>query len=127
MIAKLTPEKLAELQHDAYERYASRDLHCQPVQWAHIGGEHRTRLVAAAADVLQELVIVEADPEPENVGHRQVIIANDGKSVRFELVKAMRWFIMPREQAINFAITILQHCGVPVEARIEPIVPSEPA
>jgi hypothetical protein len=43
-------------------------------------------------------------------------MAPDGtRMVRFDYGKPISWLALPREQAVEFAVTILKHAGVGVE------------
>jgi hypothetical protein len=64
-------------------------------------------------------------PTPDDKGEMAVMVSSSADMIRLDFGTKITWFAMPKPQAINFAVTILKHCGVPVNINIAP-VPLEP-
>jgi len=52
------------------------------------------------------------EPLPDEL---QMKITSDEKSVRFDFGKPVAWIAMPKPQALTFAFTVLNHCGVEIQ------------
>lgn len=118
MFDLVAAEQLAKLLHETYERlapsfgYRTRRLTAMP--WEQIPENQRLLAIATATEVLSAL-----DQDP---GEQQTMLFSkqaDGK-VRVDFQKRLKWFVMDKEHAINFALTILQHCDVPVNITLNP-------
>ena len=46
-------------------------------------------------------------------------IRSNENFVRIEFANPIAWFEMPKPQALTFAFTILEHCGVKIEHQIQ--------
>lgn len=54
-------------------------------------------------------------------------VSADELSVRVEFPRALQWVIMAKPQAVQFAIALLQHCGVTITTTITPVAPVAPS
>jgi len=52
-------------------------------------------------------------------GELKMMISHDDKLVRFDFGTPTAWIAMPKPQALTFAFTILEHCGVKIEHQIQ--------
>lgn len=71
----------------------------------------------------------EADPyryEPIHAGELKMQVTHDGEFVRLDFGKPAAWIAMPKAQALTFAFTVLEHCGVNVEMQQIPGTPKSP-
>lgn len=48
-----------------------------------------------------------------------MMISHNDKLVRFDFGTPTAWIAMPKAQALTFAFTILEHCGVKIEQQIQ--------
>lgn len=60
-------------------------------------------------------------------GEVKMRISHNDQLVRIDFGKATAWFAMPKSQALTFAFTILDHCGVKIEMQPVPGTPQAPA
>lgn len=52
-------------------------------------------------------------------------VSSSETAIRLDFGKEISWMEIPKPSAINFAILILQHCGVKVDAQLTPVPPRE--
>lgn len=67
-------------------------------------------------------------------GQLKMLVSSDGESVRLEFGDAAKWdeghilVTMPKPQALTFAFSVLEHCGVKIEHKLQQDpAPGEPA
>jgi hypothetical protein len=71
-------------------------------------------VIATAEEVLRKLEAAGQD-EPLNM-----LISKHEEKIRIDFTKRIGTFSMDKDHAVNFALTILQHCGVPVNITLNP-------
>lgn len=49
----------------------------------------------------------------------KLLIGHDDKLVRIEFGKPIAWIAMPKAQALEFAFSVLSHCGVQIEHKVQ--------
>jgi len=57
--------------------------------------------------------------EATDEGQVKMLISHDDKLVRVEFGKPVAWFAMPKSQALTFGFSLLEHCGVKIEHKIQ--------
>ena len=123
-IDELAPELLAQLFHETREHLAvgfDCPRHFLP-EWKHLPDNERLLLVATCKAVLAE-IDRRAMLEPMGM---LVSKLSDGQ-IRVDFSKKLKRFEMKREHAIDYAIAILNQCGVALEIKtILPPAPGEP-
>ena len=105
-------EQLARFLHEAYE---DASFGGEVASWDILEDSHKQlylRMAAATVTALLEGKIIEY-PDPGDKLAMLLGRTEDGK-IRVDFQKPLKWFAMDKDHAINFALTILQHCGVPV-------------
>lgn len=118
-------EQLARMFHDAYERlapdYGWKTQTVSRKQWEELPDGLRLLMLSVCEEIITALlegkIIEYADP-----GDKLAMLlgkTEDGR-IRVDFQKPLKWFAMDKDQAINFALTILQHCGVPVTVTLNP-------
>jgi hypothetical protein len=45
----------------------------------------------------------------------KLLVSSDEKNVRIEFGTPVAWFALPKSEALTFAFTLLEHCGVKIE------------
>jgi hypothetical protein len=89
--------------------------------WDELPKDLRDKETATASEVLA--VILEGKIiEYDDPGDKLAMLlgkTEDGK-IRVDFQKPLKWFAMPPDHAVSFALTILQHCGIPVQVNIAP-------
>jgi hypothetical protein len=122
-----TAEKLAQLWYETSVRVdPPRNL----TPWDQLIDGYKKQMIAVANDVFKEIVVVAfGEPTPDDKGEIGMVITSNAENVRIDFGSELKWIAMPKPQAINFAVLILQHCGVPVQVLIAPLpvtAPGEP-
>jgi len=70
-------------------------------------------MIATAAEVLKTI--------DQDAGEQQtMLVSKQGEKIRVDFQKRLRWFAFDKDHAVNFALTVLQHCGVPVNITLNP-------
>jgi hypothetical protein len=110
-------EQLARLFHETYERLAPdfgyRTRTASAVPWPEVPTNNQLLMVATAAEVLRAL-----DQDPGDA--IAMLVSKSGEKIRVDFQKRIKWFEFDTPHAINYALTILQHCGVPVNITLNP-------
>lgn len=108
-----TTADFAKTLHDAYIRSGP---YPQKV-WEELDEADRALVVKVYDQVFKNLVELAmgqvADGKPA-----QLLLSSSDAGVRIDLGAPMTWFGFQRDDAINFAIRILQMCKVPVNIQI---------
>lgn len=89
--------------------------------WDDLSERTKNYLVAIAEEIITVLLegrIIEY-PDPGDKLAMLLGKTEDGK-IRVDFQKPLKWFAFDRDHAVNFAITILHHCGVPVNITLNP-------
>jgi hypothetical protein len=61
-------------------------------------------------------------------GEVKLLVSNNDTQVRLDFGTPVAWFAMPKPDALTFAFTILQHCGVTIQHQIQQdLAPGPPA
>jgi len=113
----LAAEQLAKLFHEMYERlapqfgYKTRDD--SAAGWEKVPEINRTVMLATCEEVLRKL---DQDPGEKLA----MLVSKQGERIRVDFQQRLRWFAFDKDHAVNFALTILQHCGVPVQITLNP-------
>lgn len=114
-------EQLAKMFHDSYEElaplfgYKTRTESAVP--WEQVPENNRKLMISTAKLVLAAMYDGKLDPPGVDL---TMLVSAKAEQIRVDFSKNLKWFAMPRENAINFAITILQHCNVPVNIAVTP-------
>lgn len=110
-------EFLAKLFHEVYERLAPEFGYMTRFSlvdgWEKLPEANRKLMIATSAEVLRKLDAVAAEP-------LTMLVSKRAEKIRIDFSKLIRWFELEHNEAINFALTILQHCGVPVNITLHP-------
>lgn len=112
--------QFAKTLHDAYIRsgpYPSKE-------WDQLDEQER-RLVTAIYDEVFKSLVPAVIGEVSEGTPGQVLLTSNEKNVRIEFGKPMAWIAFEKADGIQFAIAILQKCGVPVNITFNP--PAAPA
>lgn len=111
-------EELARLFHDTYIRLAPAFgwlvRLATATSWEKLPKNNRLLMIATATEVLRAL-----DNDPGEQLAMLVSKQGDGK-IRVDFQSRVKWFAIEKDHAVNFALTILQHCGVPVSITLNP-------
>jgi hypothetical protein len=89
--------------------------------WDELTDRTKNYLIAIGTEIITVLLegkIIEYD-DPGDKLAMLLGKTEDGK-VRVDFQKPLKWFAMTPDAAISFALTILQHCGIPVQVNIAP-------
>lgn len=112
-------ERLAKMFHDSYEELAPmfgyKTRTASAVPWEQVPESNRNLMIATSKLVLAAMYDGKLDPPGLDL--TMLVSSKEGK-VRVDFSKNLKWFSMPKENAINFAITILQHCNVPININL---------
>lgn len=116
-IDALGAEQLARLFHETYERlapafgYTTRQESAVP--WPEVPAKNQLLMIATAHEVLRQI--------DQEAGERlAMLVSKSGDKIRIDFQKRLRWFEIDKDHAVNYALTILQHCGVPVNITLNP-------
>ena len=111
-------EQLARLWRDISLRLRPERI---LIEWDDLPKFARDDQIAIAGEVITALLegkIIEYD-DPGDKLAMLLGKTEDGK-IRVDFQKPLKWFAMTPDAAISFALTILQHCGIPVQVNIAP-------
>jgi hypothetical protein len=122
-----TAEKLAQLW---YETSVRVDPPRNPTPWDQLIDGYKKQMIAVANDVFKEIVLgAFGEPTPDDERQVAMMITSNELNIRIDFGAKLKWLAMPKPEAINFAITVLQHCGVPVAVNVVAapgVPPTEP-
>jgi hypothetical protein len=119
-----TGEKLAQLW---YETSVRVDPPRNPTPWDSLPVPYKNSLILVAIDVLKEIVVgVLGEPMPDDQGRVMMAITSNAENIRIDFGAELTWLSMPKPEAINFAVLMLKHCGVPVNILVAPVPPDPP-
>jgi hypothetical protein len=72
------------------------------------------RGLEARLEILEKKITM-ADPTKPAVAVSHFMAEDGTRMVRFDYAKPVSWLALPREQAVEYGVTILKHAGVGVE------------
>lgn len=107
--------EFAKALHDAYVKSGPHPAKA----WDELDEHDRTFVVAIYDQVFKDLVTLAIGNVAEGKPAQLVLTANEG-NVRLDFGQPMAWIGFSRADAIEFAIAVLQKCGVPVNITFNP-------
>jgi len=55
----------------------------------------------------------------DDEGGTKMLISENAGNVRIDFGQPLAWFAMPKPQALTFAFTVLERCGIKIEHKIQ--------
>lgn len=100
------------------------------LEWEQLDPSARARWIGHANDLIGEFLFFPVKPgevPPDDKGPIALLVSHNEKNgdIRIDFGKELKWFILTKDLAIQFGITVLQHCGVPVNVQFAP-APGDP-
>lgn len=116
-------EQLAQFFHETYEQLAPafgyKTREASAVPWADVPEKNKHLMIAVAGEVLKaEMISRIGKPTKDDQGPTAMLVTSSAEHVRIDLGAECTWFALEKAGAVNFAITILQHCGVAVNVQL---------
>lgn len=115
--------ELAQFFHETYERlapaYGYKTREASAVPWAEVPENLKHLMIAVSHEVLKaEMLARVGRPTKDDQGPTAMLVTSSESHVRIDLGAECTWFALEKAGAINFAVTILQHCGVGVNVQL---------
>jgi hypothetical protein len=80
--------------------------------------EHKLQLIReiiqTMAPEFKDALIAELDPVRGETETLEMHVTSNGQVVRVDLSKRVRWFALPSEHTIQFAMLLLEHAGAKI-------------